>query len=102
MCPVLVRLPVDFPAVLADMQMPAIPAIRRNVSRHVPAAAAEVADEDAAPRQLTDQRGETAGEDVLLMTMNDICLADFAHQRERHRICPLVAHVPGIADDANP
>src|ERR1700683_3272896 len=55
------------PAVLADMQVPVIPAIRRDVGRNVPSSAAQIAYEHLAVTQSASGRRKTARQNVLLM-----------------------------------
>ena len=85
--------------VFADVQMAVIPAVGRHERGNVKATAAEIRDEDAAPREPRQERGEAARHDVLLMTVHDRGAAQRLRKRSRDRIGPLTAHVVALEHD---
>ena len=87
--------------VFADVEVAVIPTIRGDVSGNVPAAAAQVADEDPPSGKPGQDRRQTAGEYVLLMAVNHVGGQEQTEKSRMERIGPLAADVPGRAQDAN-
>jgi len=89
----------DAPGVFADVQMAVIPAVGGHERGNVQTAAAEIRDEDAAPREPRQDRGEAARHDMLLMAVHDRCAAQRLRKRSRDRVGPLTAHVVALEHD---
>src|SRR2546425_11276527 len=85
-------------AVLADVEMALIPAVRRDVCGKVPTAAAIVAHEDRPVGEPTREGRNCAGHHVLLVAMHDPRPPHLVEQRRGDRVRPLAAHVPCIPD----
>src|SRR6266849_4696472 len=68
---------VEPAAVLAQVQMAMVPAIGRDIGGYIKPAAPEIGHEDTPPREPAERSGETAGEHVLLMAVNDVGLEQF-------------------------
>src|SRR5579875_1721394 len=80
------------------MQAPAIPAIGADVSRNIPAAAAQVGDEHGPPGKPAVRGGQSAGKDMLLMAVDYVGAAQLGEELERYRIGALTARIPGAAE----
>src|SRR2546425_8329617 len=76
-CPRLSGVTESFAAVLADMEMAVVLSIRGDVGGHIPAASAQIADEYPASSQPAGKCSKAAGQDVLLMTVDDPGLRQF-------------------------
>src|SRR6266849_9487198 len=68
---------VEPAAVLAQVQMAVVPAIGRDIGGYVKPTTPEISNEDAPPRESAKRGGETAGEYVLLMAVNNVGLEQF-------------------------
>ena len=85
-------------AIFADMQVPVIPTVGRDVCRHIPTAAAQIADKNLAAGEAAGERRQAAGKNVLLVAMDDVGSADFREQRRGDGIGALTAHIGGGAE----
>src|SRR5712692_6058968 len=59
------------PAEFADVEMAVVPAIRGDIRRHIPASPAQISDERRASEQPAGERRQAAGQDVLLMAVDN-------------------------------
>jgi hypothetical protein len=74
---VFLRMAAEPAAVLAHVQMAMVPAIGRDIGGYIKPAAPVVSNEDAPSREPAKRGGETAGEYVLLMAVNNVGLEQF-------------------------
>src|ERR1700758_20024 len=82
--------------------MTVIPAICRYVGRYIPAASAVVRNKNFAPGYSAQQRCETAGCNVLLVTMDNVSAPNFIDDVPGERVRPLLAKVVRFSGDSNP
>src|SRR6185503_5093975 len=89
-------------AVLTQVQMTVEPGVRRDVRRDVPAATSQIADEHPPARETAPRCGHTAHEHMMLMTMHDVGVANFATHIEAEWIGTLSANEPWITNRPHP
>jgi hypothetical protein len=81
--------------------MSVIPGIGRYIGGDIPATSAVVGDKNFTANYPAQCRGETAGGNVLLMTVNDIGAPNFFDNVPGQRIHLLFANVVWLTGDAN-